>query len=507
MSPELETSLKLIYPEMLLLGTILIVILFDLFKSVSKGSLAVLSLAGLLSSGAILLGPLVNGSELHLQTRAIFQGSAAHDGLAIFFKAIFLALGVLTIAFSWPVVRRWSTGQGEFLAILLASVFAMMIMAAANDLLMMFLALEFVSVTSYIMTSVLRRNRAAAEASLKYIIYGSAAAGVMLYGMSYLYGMTGTLQVTEIGTALARSDKGLPISLGLMVSVMIAAGFAYKIAAAPFHMWCPDVYEGAATPVTAFFSIGPKLAGFAMFVRFLWGVFPPDPAAMVFEWKLVIAAMALLTLAFGNFGALYQNNLKRLMAYSGIAHAGYMLLAFVVFDANNIASLMFYSAAYLVMNLGAFIVVIVLEEKYGIETVDGCRGMGWVDPVLGGCMTIFLLSLVGIPPMAGFAAKLLIFGYIVDHSIQPGGDPTGLTMAIVGVIFSAISLYYYARILMKMFLVQPAEPVEPLRSLPVLSSLVVLLAIGTLVLGVWNGWLIDIAGGASRSILSGAKIQ
>lgn len=497
----LGDSLRRIWPELMLLATILLVIVVDLFKSVPKWVLMVASVLGLFGCGVALVGPYIADSSLRVLPESLFNGSAANDGLGHFFKTLFVILGVLTVAFSWPVIRRWPAGQGEFFAILLACIFGMMIMSAASDLLMMFLALEFVSVTSYIMTSILRRNRLAAEASLKYIIYGSAAAGVMLYGMSYLYGMTGELNVVKIGHVLTATSRApISSSMALIVSVMISAGFAYKIAAAPFHMWCPDVYEGAATPVTAFFSIGPKLAGFAMFARFLSGVFPPTTDTSGFEWKLVIAGMAVLTMAFGNLGAIFQNNLKRLLAYSGIAHAGYMLLAFVVFDPTNIASLMFYSVVYLVMNLGAFIVLIVLEEKYKIETVDACRGLGWIDPKLCACMAVFLFSLVGMPPLAGFTGKLMIFGYIVNHSATTG-DHTGTVMAVIGVIFSAISLYYYVRILARMYLVQPASDILAERRTPVLNGLIWVLALATVVLGVWYGWLYDLAKGAASSIL------
>jgi NADH-quinone oxidoreductase subunit N len=490
----LSDSVCRIGPELMLLATLILVVIADLFKSVPKRALMVTSLFGLLAAGVILLQPYVSGAKL-LPER-IFQGSAVNDGLSVFFKCIFVGLGVLTVLFSWPVIARWATGQGEFFAILLSCLFGMMIMASANDLLMMFLSLEFVSVTSYIMTGVLRRTRLAAEASLKYIIYGSAAAGVMLYGMSYLYGLSGHLEVTAIGQALIERPPSK--SLALIISVLVMSGFAYKVAAAPFHMWCPDVYEGAATPVTAFFSIGPKLAGFAMLTRFLTGLFPPEANLTDFNWKLVIAAMAILTLAFGNFGALFQNNLKRLMAYSGIAHAGYMLLAFVVFKDASIAALMFYSVVYLIMNLGAFLVVIVLEEKYGIETVDGCRGIGWHSPFLGASMTIFLFSLVGIPPLAGFAGKLMLFGALVEDSVVK--DKTGAIMAVIGVLFSAISLYYYARIIVRMYLNQPTGEFEERKKMHGTLTLVGIMAVLTFVLGIWWGWLYDLAT-ASASVI------
>jgi NADH-quinone oxidoreductase subunit N len=379
----------------------------------------------------------------------------------------------------------------------------MMIMAAANDLLMMFLALEFVSVTSYIMAGLLRRNRKSAEAALKYILYGAAAGGVMLFGMSFLYGLTGEVDVTKIGAAL--KARPAPEMLAVVVSVLIAGGFAYKIAAAPFHMWCPDVYEGAPTPVTAFFSVGPKVAGFAMLGRFLLAVFPDGPRAQAFEWRIVIASMALLTMAIGNLTALWQNNLKRLLAYSGIAHAGYVLLAFLVAEPNHVAAMMYYLVAYLFMNLGAFFVVLVLEQKYGIETVPQCNGLGATDPSICVLMSVFLFSLVGLPPLAGFMGKLLLFGQVIDTAVADrlAWDWLSLSMVVAAVIFSVVSLYYYARIAAKMFLGQTETPPVAVIRTPLLSGLIWIAAIGTVAFGVYPNWLWRICQDAAAGFYRG----
>jgi len=250
-------------------------------------------------------------------------------------------------------------------------------------------------------------------------------------------------------------------------------------------MWCPDVYEGAPTPVTAFFSVGPKAAGFAMLVRFLDGVFPD--AAGPFEWKLVIALIAFLTMAVGNFGALQQQNLKRLLAYSSIAHAGYLLVAFVAFTDEAKRSLLFYLVVYVVMNLGAFVLVILLEERHGIETVDGCRGFGWRYPALGVAATILLASLTGLPPTAGFIGKVLVFSSVIDHGI--GVHRTlGIGLVVSALLFSVVSLFYYMRIVAAMFLSKPRA--EDGETLPApggasVQAVLWLLTAATLVLGVW----------------------
>ncbi len=485
-------SLGKFRPELILLGAVVVLVLVEVVSRRNRKILATLAILAIICA----LGFCIYDFSTHTQQtqpelnfkqpETIFKGSAAFDGLALFFKNLFLIGALFVAIFSIPVLSKWVTGYAEFWILLISCIFGMLLMSEANDLLMMYLSLEFVSVTSYILTGLLRKDRKSAEASLKYIIYGSAASGVMLFGMTYLYGITGSLNVTEIGKRLGEvtAGQGINVTMALVTSVLIMAGFAYKIAAVPFHMWCPDVYEGAPTPVTTFFSIGPKIAGFAMLVRFLNGVFPKGPGDEAFEWKIIIAVLSLVTMTVGNISALHQSNLKRLLAYSGIAHAGYMLLPFLIFTQDNISSLMFYSAVYLVMNLGAFFVVIVLEEKYGIQTVEDCKGLGWVDPKLCGVMTIFLFSLTGIPPLAGFMGKFLILRYLVVPG-NPIGT-LGILMAIFAVLFTVISLYYYARIIAKMFLEHSSD--KPQAKLPLIfSSCLWILALATIALGIfWN---------------------
>jgi NADH-quinone oxidoreductase subunit N len=262
------------------------------------------------------------------------------------------------------------------------------------------------------------------------------------------------------------------------------------------------VYEGAPTPVTAFFSVGPKAAGFAMLVRFLHSVFPEgQPGASPFEWKLVLALLAVLTMAVGNLAALQQQNLKRLLAYSSIAHAGYLLIAFVVFTPASISAILFYVVAYVLMNLGAFLVVLVLEEKYGIETVDGCRGLGWRAPGLCGMMTIFLFSLTGIPPTAGFVGKVLLFSYVIRDSLAPEKS-LGIALVVVAVVFSVVSLFYYVRIVAAMFLAKPREAESEPRGGAVYAALLWLLALGTLWFGIFWGDLQGETLRAAQSILA-----
>ncbi|HLY08317.1 MAG TPA: NADH-quinone oxidoreductase subunit N [Planctomycetota bacterium] len=475
-------GLKHVTPELAMVGALLGVILVELTRF--RRSTAFVAIVGLSVASWLVC------KHLKDPVHPIFRGAYSVDSYANYFKLLFLGAGLIVSFFSIPAIKDWPSGKGEFFALLLSCTFGMMLMAGANDLLMMYLSLEFVSITSYILAGFLRKNRKSAEASLKYIIYGAAASGFMIYGMTFLYGLTGTLQIRDIGVQLQQVSP--QPTLTLITSVLIMAGFGYKIAAVPFHMWCPDVYEGAPTPVTAFFSVGPKAAGFAMLARFLHEVYRTEPGGSAFEWKLVIALLAVLTMAVGNFGALQQQNLKRLLAYSSIAHAGYLLVALVAFSEGALSALLFYLVVYVIMNLGAFLGVLVLEQKYGIETVDGCRGMGWRSPQLGAVMTIFLFALTGLPPTAGFAGKFLVFSRVIEYGVNPSHG-LGIALVVIALLFSVVSLFYYMRIAAAMYLAKPAdESAEEVSPGLVYGTLLWLLALGTVFFGVWWGPLQDI---------------
>ncbi|MBV8878751.1 MAG: NADH-quinone oxidoreductase subunit N [Planctomycetaceae bacterium] len=480
-------GLRAVGPELAMVGALVVVILADLTRL--RRTAAAFAIAGLVGASWLVC------RHLDSPAHAVFRGAYVIDSFSNYFKLTFLTASLIVAFFSIPAIKDWPSGKGEFFALLLSCTFGMMLMAGANDLLMMYLSLEFVSITSYILAGFLRKNRKSAEASLKYIIYGAAASGFMIYGMTFLYGLTGTLNVREIGTQLMQVSP--QPTLTLITSVLIMAGFGYKIAAVPFHMWCPDVYEGSPTPVTAFFSVGPKAAGFAMLARFLHEVYRSEPGGSAFEWKLVIALLAVLTMAVGNFGALQQQNLKRLLAYSSIAHAGYLLVAFVAFSDAARSALLFYLVIYVIMNLGAFLGVLVLEQKYGIETVDGCRGMGWRSPQLGAVMTIFLFALTGLPPTAGFAGKFLVFSKVIEYGVDPTHG-LGIALVVIALVFSVISLFYYMRIAAAMYLAKPAdEGAEEVSPGLVYGTLLWLLALGTVFFGIWWGPLQDLTAKAT----------
>jgi len=367
---------------------------------------------------------------------SLFGGLLAGDALARLGRALAIASsvgGVLLLS-----SRGRGTGDrdsGEQLALVLGVTLGMSLMAAATALLTAFVALEATSLFSYALAGMRPRSRAASEAALKYVVYGGVAAGVMLFGMSLLYGMHGSTRFD----ALASFPAGVAVPR-LLAVVLCLGGFAYKIAAVPFHMWAPDVYEGAPTPVAALFSVGPKAAGMLLLARFVEAIGPSVP------WELVLGTMAAATMTLGTLAAMPQTNLKRLLAYSSIAHAGTLLLAVIAGGDDGRAALGVYLVAYLVTNLGAFGVVAALERR-GVEPeLFAWRGLARRAPVEAWLMTLFLFSLVGLPPLAGFFGKYVVFAALIAK-----GGPLPLALVLLAVLLSAASLFPYARILRAMF--------------------------------------------------------
>jgi NADH-quinone oxidoreductase subunit N len=356
---------------------------------------------------------------------------------------------------------------------------------------MIYLSLELVSIISFILAGYKIDNRKSSEAALKYVIFGGVASGIMLYGMSWIFGLCQSLNLADISrrvVALSAAEHKVPEVVFVAVVCMLA-GFGYKVSAAPFHMWTPDVYEGAPTPVTAFLSVGPKAAGFAILLRFFAdglaarGSLTGDVPA---PWPIVGGLLAMATMTLGNLSALGQNNVKRMLAYSSIAHAGYMLLGFCVFNDAGTAAVLFYVATYCVMNLGAFLVVMAVAEKSGgDETIEAFKGLGTRSPVLALCMAIFLFSLTGLPPFAGFIGKFYLFASLVHV-----GGSWNWAIAVIGVLNSVVSLFYYARVVKAMYLT-PAEAPGGITVRTSFGATTLVLAVPTLVLGVYWGPVYD----------------
>src|SRR2546427_5636051 len=447
----------------------------------------------------------------------LFGGLLQHDPLRMFFAWLFLGAAVLTVI----IVPR--SGQisparlGEFIALLFALLLGMFLMASATDLLMIYLSVETVSLVSYVLTSFRRADRKANEAALKYVIYGGVASGVMLYGMSILYGLFTTTRVTGdggIGAQLAAVTSrlfmaqalgGQPAAqLALVVAVVfVLAGVGYKIASVPFHMWCPDVYEGAPTPFTAFLSVGPKAAGFAVAIRFFFSPFeqqvPGGGYAPITDlpWPAIIGIISAITMTLGNLTAIVQSNLKRMLAYSSIAHAGYLLMGLAAASAAGVQSILVYLIVYVLMNVGAFLLIIAVARVTGGDQITDFHRLGSKAPIAAFALTVFLFSLTGIPPFAGFAGKYLIFAAVVQR-----GGFWYVLLAVIGVLNSAVSLFYYARIIKAMYL-EDAVDERPLVEPAVYTWLIVAMAVPILPPGLFWAplvrWAANAFGGGNIS--------
>ena len=460
-------SAEWIKPELALTFGALLLFVLDLFWRRSPVRVALLTVGalGVLGVAAVLL------AAQPADPQTLFNGMIANDAFAVFFKWLFLAAAALTVLIAAQGNEFPPQRIGEFYALLAAVVLGMFFMASATDLIMIYLGIELVSMVSYVLAGFRKGDRRAAEGSLKYVIYGGVASGVMLFGMSYLYGLLGTTNVLEFGARIqALQATGLPLAatrLGLVVAVVfVSAGIGYKIAAVPWHMWCPDVYEGAPTPFTAFLSVGPKAAGFALALRFFHSAFagPILPTTGFAEalggipWPAVVGVLSAITMTLGNLTALNQTNLKRLLAYSSIAHAGYTLMGVSAASQMGMQGVMIYMLVYLVMNLGAFLVVILVAEATGSENILDYRGLAKRHPVAAVTFAIFLFSLTGLPPFAGFMGKWYLFYAVFERIPGPGGGWYAI-LALIGALNTAVSLYYYVRIVRAMFIDVPYAPV------------------------------------------------
>ncbi|MBI5198003.1 MAG: NADH-quinone oxidoreductase subunit N [Nitrospirae bacterium] len=466
-------DLNAILPEIILVVFGLSILMIDLFlPKERKNLLALFSIAGVALAALATFNLL--GQEI-----TTFSGMFVSDDYASFFKFLFYAATILTILISVQYLRFEDLHVGEYYSIMLFAVTGMMVMASASDLVTVYLGLELMAISVYIMVGLTRSSLKSNEASLKYFILGAFASGILLYGISLIYGITGSTNLKVIGTQLAGTDLSNP---GLVLSMlMIAVGFAFKIAAVPFHMWTPDAYEGAPTPVTAFMSVGPKAAAFAAFIRVFIDAFPgirPD-------WSMLLATLAVLTMVVGNVLALSQTNIKRMLAYSSIAHAGYALIGVVAGGALGLGSVLLYLMIYLFMNMGAFGIIILLSRGQGVgDNIRDYTGLAKKNPLAAFLMLVFMFSLTGIPPTAGFIGKFYLFMAAVQN---------GYTfLAIVGLIMSAVSAVYYLQVVMVMYMREPEQEFS-LATSPALPIALTVSVIAVLFLGIFPAPLVDYA--------------
>ncbi len=485
-------TFMLLLPETILLVFAFALLALDLIWKPRSNTLAIIMLTGALVTLAATIFVWMQANNGVIQLAVISTDGAgavpmlAMDRFAMFFK-VYAALTVALVGLlATDYVREKIRYPGEFYALMLFAGLALMLVASSTNLVMIFLAFEFLSITSYLLTGFMRNDAFSIEAALKYFLYGAVASAVMLLGFSLIYGATGSLDLHGIATGIRSSDPSIIHVLAIPAIVLIIVGLGFKIALVPFHQWSPEAYQGAPTPVTAFLSVGPKASGFALMVRVLTVAFPAFARTANTDWVLILTGIAIITMTFGNVVAIWQKNIKRLFAYSSIAQAGYMLIGVIAIAPQFVGGvppiegwdqglngLLLFLFGYLFTNLGSFAIILAVENKTGSSSVEQFNGLVKRAPYLSIAFVIFLLSLIGIPPTAGFIGKLLVFGAAIKQQMY--------VLAAIGLFNSVISVYYYLGIARKMFF-SPAEDTTPIpvsRSLNfvVTISMVLVLAI------------------------------
>jgi NADH-quinone oxidoreductase subunit N len=431
-----------------------------------------------------LAGALVAAVAAYGTPGPAFSGMLMADGFAAFFRVLVIGVGALTVLASYRFLARENADTGEYHALILFSVAGQCVMVTANELIMIFIGLEISSIASYILAGYFRDDKRNNEASLKYFLLGSFATAFLLYGIAWIFGLTGTTNLTAIrGVLASRSLVPSPVLVGFSAALMFV-GLGFKVSGAPFQIWAPDVYQGAPTPISAFLSAGPKAAAFAVLLRIFTTAFAPLGAG----WEPLLWLSALLSMTIGNFAALTQSNIKRLLAYSSIAHAGYVLVAVAARSETGTAAAMFYLAAYALMNIGAFAVVSHISGKGDrFVSVDDFSGLASRQPFTAALLAVFLLSLIGVPLTGGFFGKFYIFKAALQSNL--------VWLTVLGLLNSAVAAYYYLRILVVMYMQEPSEAVSAAEPLTVgMKAALVLPALGTFFLGIFPSAVLDVAG-------------
>ncbi len=473
-------DLYYILPELVLTaGSLLLLIVNVLTPRRNQWMLSWLGVA-VLGATALAMIPLAGAPPI-----SVSKGLVAVDAFSFFFKIIFLLSAGLTLLISVRYLEIEHSRHGEYVFLVLASTLGMMFMASGTDLIVLFIGLETMAIAFYVLVGLLKPNRRSNEAAVKYFLLGTFSLALLLYGMSLMYGLSGTTNLRSIAIAVA--DHGRDPWLVLAV-IMVVAGVGFKIAAVPFHMWAPDVYEGAPTPITAFLSVGSKAASFAMLFRIFFEGLP----SMAADWTMLFYVLAVLTMTLGNVTAISQTNIKRMLAYSSIAQAGYVLIGVIAGTSRGIAAALIYLLIYTFMQIGAFTVVVLMRraDAIGAELKD-LSGLFRRAPVAAVAMLLFMLSLGGIPPTAGFMGKLWIFSAAIESNY--------VWLAVIGVLNSAVSLYYYLRVVVFMFMKNEATGSEPVMS-PALAAALTVAIVGTILIGVYPRPLFEIAELSARTL-------
>ena len=455
----------------------ILILMFDLFIS-NKGTIAILTAAGV----AVALITVVArfGSN-----QVAFNGMIVADTFSDFLQIVILTTALLGIAVAYDYLRRMKMERGEYYALMLFTVSGMMLMSLAGDLILVFLAIELLSLPLYVMSGFARPEKSSEESAMKYFILGAFSSAFLVYGIALIFGATGTTNMAGVAQSIS-ANQADPTLLIIAVP-MLLVGLGFKVAVVPFHMWTPDVYQGAPSAAVAFMSVGAKVAGFAALLRIFIGALP----SLAEAWGPVVVAISAATMIWGNVAAIAQTNIKRMLAYSSIAHAGYILMALAAASDASVAdeavsAALFYLFAYLFSNLGAWAVVLAMERSEGQGLlIEDYAGLGRRRPALALAMTIFMLSLIGVPPTVGFIGKFLVFSVTIDAGL--------IGLALVGVVTSLVSAYYYLRVVIMMYM-RAGEPES--RSEGWLNRTVGLTALATILLGVLPGPILILAGSA-----------
>jgi NADH-quinone oxidoreductase subunit N len=469
-------NIALLTSEIAVVILALLSIVFDLLmpRQETRRSLGYFAVCGL-------LGILVYTSNQYGTSATVYHGFFVVDNFALFFKQLFMVATILTLLFSFDYVERMTRSAGEFYALLLLGLVGMMVMASANDLLTAFIGLELMTIVFYILVGFDLESIKSSEAGIKYAILGSASSAVLLYGMSWVYGFTGNIMLSQIAAHLTASPAML-LGLGLMI-----AGFCFKLSIVPFHMWAPDVYEGAPIPITAMLAMASKAAGFAIVLR----VFLVAFAGLSAYWLPIISLLAGTSMIVGIVAAIWQTNMKRMLAYSSIAQAGYILSGLLAADAAGVKGMLVYAVLYMVANVGAFAVTIAVHNQCGSDDIDDLSGLAQKSPLLAVVMTVSLLSMAGLPPMAGFVGKMYIFMAITDKGY--------FWLAILGLVMSMVSVYYYMLVVRTMYS-KDAKDQQAFTASGSLRIVALISLIATLFIGIYPAPLAALASAAAQSL-------
>ena len=444
------SDLGTLAPIVLAVLTAAAVLVVDMAAPGRRAPAIATALVGLTVVGLVVL-------SLAGHTETAFGGAYVVDALTAFLDLLFVAIAALTILFAADYLEPRGLPIAEFAAILIFAITGAMLIAGSADLLLLFVALELMVLPGYLLAGFARNDSYSTEGAIKYFLLGSFSSAILLFGLAYVWGLTGSTRVSDIAAALAVAAAKGSIAPGLAMGLaFMTAGVAFKMAAVPFHYWTPDAYQGSPTPVTAYLSVGPKVGAFAIALRLFVGALGPLKA----DWLPVVIVLAALTMTLGNLVAITQDNVKRMLTYSSIAHTGYILVGLAAYaggQRSGISAILFYGAAYTFMNMGAFAVVTALQHRPGVTSqISSFAGLGRRDPWLGLLMALFLLSLTGIPPLAGFWAK----AYVIVAAVQAGGWLT--VLAVLAMLNAAAAAFYYLRVIVYMYMREPAETAQPL---------------------------------------------